>query len=432
MIFSALRPVILRDSDSFRQNIFSELKLRSPLVRFTESFYLHSPPALRAWLLLGYGLKSYLDAPSLTKNVSCVYSYENERQRFEYLKIAFAPRILDQCGTSNGQSTSEKILNIFNSFKDLPRLLRLLRFISTRYDFLVSCRVSSTIFYYFWFHSEIKRKKPEAVFLSSEANPYAMALLWAARKYSIPSIYVPHGQISPNPPRHYFDLSLLDGEELKSTFEKNDPIRGQVIMKGTDGEFHPLCLDEVDSPGKVGIFLSVIYDPDQLAKAINEIHERFPDARILIRLHPNESVSSSEVLRRVKSLPIEVSRGRNLADDIRECGIIFCGNSGTHLEALRQGVPTVQVPGLDLFPHDTRKFLVNRVVPWFDNPASVTGTSLREFYDSQWEIRMRKYDFFYGLTALEKDRILKHEISEWFKARSETQDNARTRPDKRI
>lgn len=432
MIFSALKPVILRDSDSFRQTIFTELRSQSRTVRFAEKLFLQSPPAIRSWLLLAYGLKSFLDAPPLTTNISCVYAYENEKKRFEYLKKSFGNRHLDFCKTTSAQWLPEKVLGLMNHISELPRLLRLLKFISARFDFLVSCRISSTIFYYSWFKAEISLKRPEAVLLSSEANPYAMALLWAAKGISVPTIYVPHGQVSPHPPRLFFDLCLLDGEELKSTFEERGPISGRIIFKGTDGEFVPLKTEGFDSPRTVGVFLSLIYNPEELEKVIRQISHRFPYSAILIRLHPNESVSSSEILGRLKDLNIVINRGQTLEEEIRGCDIIFCGNSGTHLEALRQGVPTVQIPGLDSLPHDTRRFIQNRVVAWFSDASSVNAEELGDFYDTNWAERMKKYDYFYGSTNSLKEKILQKEINDWFKARSVLPDNGQRRPDKRI
>lgn len=433
MIFSALKPVILRDSDSFRQKIFSELKSRSTLARYAEKLYLSSPPILRSWLLLAYGLKSFLEAPELTGNISCVYSYQNEKTRFEYINAMFGNRVLDFCKISAGWNLPEKVLSLLLNISDLPRLIRLLKFISGRFDFLVSCRISSTIFYYSWFKAEVARRKPEAVLLSSEANPYAMGLLWTAKQFFIPTIYVPHGQVSPRPPRLFYDLSLLDGEELKATFAENGPATGQIIFKGTDGEFTPLKTVYLKSPKTIGVFLSIIFDPAKLENAIRQIQFRFVDSSILIRLHPNESVSTDEVLHRLKDLKIILSaRRRSLKEDINSCDIIFCGNSGTHLECLRQGVPTIQIPGLDLLPHDTRRFIQNKVVSWYADPALIDVPELTAFYGGDWAKRMKKYDHYYGHSRQEINSILQNDIEMFFKARSGLQDSDRKKPDIRI
>ena len=152
MIFPALKPVILRDSDSFRQKIFAELRQRSRMVRVVENIYLHSPLSIRGLLLLAYGVKSYLEAPALTNRVSCVYSYENERKRFKYLRDLLDNLSLDLCKIERGPQMADRILNLINHLSDLPRLFRILKYISGRFDFLVSCRLSSTLFYYFWFN----------------------------------------------------------------------------------------------------------------------------------------------------------------------------------------------------------------------------------------------------------------------------------------
>lgn len=421
MIHAAFRPVILRDSDPFRKAIYSDYRSRHVLVRLIEESYRLSNPGMRSFFLLLYGLKSYLDAPPVSSDVFCVYSYRNESRRFSEIQSIFGEIPVHQAPSTLRNISSEKFIFLVRNLNRLPRLLSFLRYLSGRHDFLVSCRLSSTLFYYVWFNAELAHKKPQLIALSSEANPYATALLWTAKSRGIPTLYVPHGQVAPEPPRLYFDLCLLDGEELLRTFSFRGEPTGKILFKGADGPFFPLRIPETEAVSRIGVFLSISYDEVLLESVLRQVAARFPGSRILLRLHPNERVSSDRILRSIGDLPrIEVSRNQALREDIARCELIFCGNTGTHLEVLRQGVPSIQLPGIDRFPHDLRGFIEKRIVPFYSSPAEFTLAALKSFYDAHWPERMRRYDFYYGHSVAEIHGKLRQEISAWLRARRGT------------
>ncbi len=415
MIFQSLKPVIKRDSDSFRQLIFSNLRSRSPLIVFIQIAYDSSPVWIRTLLIMSYGLKEYFSAPAVSPGkLACLYNYRNEKKRFEYLEQAFDPGALSLHQVRFSPFVPGKFSGLLGSLFLTIRFYRFLSYIAGKYSFLLSCRISSTLFFYSWFSSEFRRHKPSAVVLSSEANPYAISATWAARKYHVPSIYIPHGQVSPNPPKLMFDLSLLDGEALKKTFEDFAPISGKVIYKGADGEFFPLRFEGLHEKMRVGVFLSIIYDVSDLEKIIRDISRILRPDQILLRLHPNESVAHGAIVEKVRDLcEVKISRNNELSKDIADCDLIVCGNSGTHLECLRQGVPTVQVSGLDLLPHDTRKFIQHAIVPFYTNVGDINLPDLKKFYSEDWPQRMRYFDHYYGVSREAVMSELRTRISEW-------------------
>ncbi len=259
--------------------------------------------------------------------------------------------------------------------------------------------MSDTIFSYLWFEAEFRNSAVKILFLSSEANPYAMAALWAAKKYHVRTCYVPHGFVAENPPRLHFDLNLLDGPALRKLYENSGAISGSVGYRGLPGPSAPM---KVKSPGTIGFFLSLIYDEDEVVREINSAITTLNPARVLIRPHPNEVLGGKTFphariqLNSTKLLPTS-----SLDSDISECDLIFCGNSSVHLTILKRGVPTIQLREFDTLPFDTRQFIRNRIV-YHAEKFPVSLSELSKFYGEEWSNRFREYDASYLIPEEER------------------------------
>jgi hypothetical protein len=79
----------------------------------------------------------------------------------------------------------------------------------------------------------LRRHRPGAVLVSSEANPDEAGFLGAARVLAIPQIYASHAYPTPFSPPLDFTLSILEGEAAVQGHRRHGPITGRILQVGT-------------------------------------------------------------------------------------------------------------------------------------------------------------------------------------------------------
>jgi len=277
-----------------------------------------------------------------------------------------------------------------------------------RGNFLVACRMASTVGFYLRFRRDLEGSGARAVLVSSDSNPYAMGLAFAASSLGLRTIYITHGHLPEGPPRLLFDLSILDGPAVVEVYERSCGLEGQVVFKGAEGTYRALDLGGLSRANPtVGVFMSLITDWERFETLVQQLYTRLNPARIIVRLHPNKVVRDQAAVERLKLLKfIELSTADTvLTDDAERCDVVVAGNSSCHLTTLKFGVPTLFVPGLDAVPHDFYKFLERRIVPEFGAAEAVDLAAVSEFYkDPGWADRFASFDASYpDKTGLDAD-----------------------------
>jgi hypothetical protein len=402
----ALRVVAAKDAGTFRQPVFEDVSRHRASVRVARAAHrLLGKGRLSSLLVAGYGLKSFLGVapPGRRAPVVTVAAYANERRQFEHLasivgREALAPASIDARALAHPAALGA-LARALSHPRSLRGALRIIHHYNRRADFLVACRVASTLGYYVRFRHLLPRLGARAALVSSDSNPYAMGLCAAARRQAMSTLYVTHGHIPDGPPLLDFDLSILDGPAVLRVYEESGPVSGAVVFKGAEGRYRPMrTAGLLRSPIRVGVFLSLIADWPRLARLFAEIERVLQPGRVVLRFHPNEMVRPRDALARVGRHPnVEVSYGeRVLLDDAERCDLVIAANSSCHLTLLKFGVPTVHLRGLDAVPDDFYRFLRHRIVFGCAGVRDLDLPRVAAFYDEpDWARRFAFFDASY-------------------------------------
>ncbi|MFT3770375.1 MAG: hypothetical protein QM820_33525 [Minicystis sp.] len=402
----ALAVVAAKDRGAFRNAVFEDSSRHRPAVRLARAVHrVLGKGHLSSVLVAGYGLKSFLAVtpPARRAPIVTVAAYANEKRQFADLGAVLGREALAAIAIDNRALVRRAAWGALREAIAHPRTVRrayrIVRRINRREGFLVACRLASTLGYFLRFARMLPAAGARAVLVSSDSNPYAMGIRAAAKRHGMAALYVTHGHIPDGPPRLDFDLSILDGPAVLEVYEESGPVAGAVVFKGAEGRYAPMRTAGLRKERiALGVFLSLITDWPRLARLLAEIHRDLRPARLILRFHPNELVRPRNALALLGDLPgIEVSYGeRVLLDDAARCDLVIAANSSCHLTALKSGVPTVHLHGLDAVPHDFYRFLRHRMVFACERVVDIDPARIAAFYeDPDWARRFAFFDASY-------------------------------------
>jgi hypothetical protein len=397
-LFQAIKIVAFKDSQNFRQFVFNNLQQRKQLVSLCNWIYNNSNNQLKLIFVYIYGIYSYfcfsLERNKKENSILSVYAYGNElRVINEIQKIVSTSFLIIK-------KTFKLGLNpyvIFNLFYLLKRksLYRIIFKTIKKQDFLVSCRVVQTIFLYSRFLHFYNEQKFKVVLVASDSNPYAMAAVFAAKKLNIRTVYVNHGFIPPNPPRLVYDYSILDSKRLYEVYSHHINNKGEILFKGVEGEYREWGKLAKGPKVKIGIFLSLIINWENVWKFINHINKNFPNIEILLRAHPNLLFRDKEQFKKLKTFKnIEISYSKtNAVNDLKKCDFMVAGNSSVHLTALKFSVPSIYFNKMDFMPPDFYLFVKNGLIYNMNSMDEFDIEKVSSFYEkSNWKNIYADYD----------------------------------------
>lgn len=404
----AIEIVAFKDSQPFRQQVFRDLKRHNRPVRAAVALHRRlGTGRLSTLFVSAYGARAFLSArlPPGEPPIIALNRYKNERRQLDWVAGLLGPGQVGFADVSTrGLRHGAAWLALAGQL--LPggqggTFWRAVRDQNQAGDFLVSCRVAATCAYFLRFRELLRETKASAVLVSSDSNPYAMGLAWAAKELDLKTIYITHGHIPDGPPRASFDLSLLDGSALVEVYRDSHGLDGRVVFKGAEGRFRPMDTSGLGRAEglRVGVFMSLVVDWRKFSDMFARIQHALRPASVLVRLHPNETIRDPDCERWIGRWDnLEISRGDSvLLEDAARCDLVLAGNSSCHLSLLKYGVPSAYVPELDTVPHDFYRFLARRIVYEADAPEAIDLGQLATFYDDpEWAERFRAFDASYG------------------------------------
>jgi hypothetical protein len=190
------------------------------------------------------------------------------------------------------------------------------------------------------------------------------------------------------------DCAVFYGDAIRQTYERRSRCTAEVALIGQPGTARPM--EWRGEVRKVGIFLTALTHTDAVTALVDAIVASRPGVQILIRNHPVALLKSdfSDLVARHGN--VEITIGNPLDDEIEACDLIFCGNSGVAMNALRGGRPVAYLGALDGLRFDYNGFvasgLVCAVAGWSDD----LYPQLKAFYaNAAWEAVMQSYDASY-------------------------------------
>jgi hypothetical protein len=168
-----------------------------------------------------------------------------------------------------------------------------------------------------------------------------------------------------------------------------------VSLIGIGSPTAPMMWNE--RPFSIGIFLTALTKIATVEQLIREISENRADITVNIRHHP-VSLLQTDMTPLIAEFPnARVTLGGPLEDDIDDCDVVICGNSGVALNVLRVGKPAGYCNALDELPYDYNGFVANQLVPEIHSWREDTYERLRKFYTQPaWHDVMVRYDASYG------------------------------------
>ena len=407
-LLRVVRTIVRADSDPARQTLFAHLMESRPFIRAVYQAHEHLVGTrLSALFISVYGLAACVrvaaPAPS-TARILAVASQANARRQLR--------EVIAWVGTADCAwlRTGTKAIGaaVFGAPAARVRpgralaTLRVIRAVDRRHGFLVACRVAAAIAWYARSLAILRRLRPGAVLVSSDANPDEAGFLGAARVLAIPQIYASHAYPTPFSPPLDFTLSILDGEAAVQGHRRKGPIAGRILQVGLEGESAPMDAGrfERQSPS-VGIFPPKAFSWDTLAAIVADCRTHFHARQIVIRWHPSmlEPPRLSEVIPDLAGI-IESPREATLPDVARQCDwVVAAENSNVHLPVMKLGIPTVVVKGLGLYPDDRADlygFVANGIVfPPIRALRDLQAAACRTFFEDGWATRFAQYDASY-------------------------------------
>jgi hypothetical protein len=404
--------VARKDAQPLRRALFRRKAAGTPAIRAALATWarLRSTRA-RAAFVAGFAAKCFLEVevPTADAPAWSIAAYPNEARQLAALS-ALEPGISIAKVTLTRRPVPDRIAwaAAMRRVRELSAAWDLLERYARGGDFLVAARVASTVGYYLRMAPALERSRARAVIVSSDTNPYAVALTQAAARLGRRTCFVNHGHVASDPPPLDFDLSILDGPILERVYAAAGPTRGRIVFRGAEGIVRPMDTARLRrGVRRLGIFLSILVDWPSVARAIARLRATFEPSRIVLRLHPNREMRDPDWAGHLDLRGVTVSDGeRALEDDASDCELVACGNSSAHLSVLKLGVPTIYVRGLDEVDDDYYRF-VEHGITWRLPDAGGTRDAIAAFYeDPRWPTRFAGFDAGYPDRQADCDRTV--------------------------
>ncbi|MCA0977833.1 hypothetical protein LCM19_05610 [Qipengyuania flava] len=418
----ALGVVQRMETSPSRAAVFEEIKEKNSLYRLVDRLYetadtrLLKPLFLFAYMLKCVAFTGPCNVRGSEKAVS-VSQFPNEHRTIDrvaalvpdigLIRVTSSPRRIFSC---------EQWWATFSLLLAAARIFPFLKVIARSYSFMPSARIASALAFYLRF-SRLFNETPslEAAVVASNYSPEAVGMAAAAHRNGRRVVYANHAPVPANAafiPPVLADCALVYGEAMAKTYSRLTRCSAEMAFVGQPGSSRPMQWSgKINS---VGIFLTAGTRADVLQSLIASIRLNLPSVRIIIRQHPVSLLKTDFAAMGLSDLNVELTFGSPLGEDIAECDLVICGNSGVALNVVSEGRPVAYLSSLDDAQFDTLGFVQSRLVysmPWWTEDLY---DRLKAFYQTAgWEHVMRSYDAAYlvdraTLNAAARTVLLRH------------------------
>lgn len=184
----------------------------------------------------------------------------------------------------------------------------------------------------------LEQGRPAACIFTNDINPKSRALLLAAKKLDIPTIYIQHASVSKYFPPLAFDLALLDGEDTHSKYKEAGTVEGNIEYIGIPKfDSYYKFRQTKDSIDSIGICGNLLDEKDKLHELVIKIQQAFPSFTLSYRPHPRDN--------RTLSFPGKVaisdSKSELIFDFLKRQDLILAANTACHVEAAIMNIPSI-------------------------------------------------------------------------------------------
>jgi hypothetical protein len=283
--------------------------------------------------------KSHFTAENLGAKVWLFIGSQNNRSSLKFLLEELNNSVLVGYGVSLHESDKFQI-PFHRSVLSVWKFPQIWWFFRKKYgnravkysDFLFNCVGLYEVAY-----SVLEKYRPKCLVLANDHSEKQRALLNAAKRLNIPTVYIQHASISDFMPPLDFDLSLLEGQDAWDKYKKIGKIQGEVRLIGMPKFDNFIQFRNTSTTVQnIGFCANLFDNQEDITRAIQTIQTQFPKNKITFRLHPGDK----RKLEIADSVTIS-TKEESIFDFLKKQDLIISGSSSVHLEAVLLNVSSI-------------------------------------------------------------------------------------------
>lgn len=202
--------------------------------------------------------------------------------------------------------------------------------------------------------------KPKMIVFANDHNINTRAMILAARAQKIPTVYVQHASVNKFYPPLKFDLSLLEGEYARKTYEGIGKVSGIVKLVGVPKmDAYIKFRNRNLSVNSIGIAVNLNDNIVSVKKFVEFIENNTNGIDIIVRPHPLMNMDVSNFSSKIK---FSDSKKCDVFAFLNSIDMLYAGESSIHLEATLMNVISVSVNFMEEKGIDFYGFVENKIV----------------------------------------------------------------------
>lgn len=235
--------------------------------------------------------------------------------------------------------------------------------------------------YYEPYLQHLKKYQPRAVVFANDHNDDARAMLLAANKLNIPTIYIQHASVSTAFPPLEFSLSLLEGQDALDKYRECGQVQGQVKLIGMPKADKFLQHRNFrQSVKNIGVCGNLLDDYAALKGTVTALVQQFPELKITFRPHPGDTRDFSFINGLGKNATLSNPKTEQAFEFLKAQDLLIAADSSIHLEAALLNIPGIYYRfGESNFTYDYYGYVQHQLI----ENASTPEALIRKIKDYQ-------------------------------------------------
>ena len=199
-----------------------------------------------------------------------------------------------------------------------------------------------SIGYYEAYLKHLQKHRPRAVVFANDHNDDSRAMLLAANKLRIPTVYIQHATVSTAFPPLEFSLSLLEGQDALDKYRQCGLVQGEVKLIGMPKADKFMQFRNFKPAVKnVGIAGNLMDDYEALKATILQLIQQFPALNFTFRPHPGDARDFNFVPQAGKNAGFSSPKSEGAFEFLKNQDLILAAESSIHLEAALLNIPGI-------------------------------------------------------------------------------------------
>jgi len=279
--------------------VFMSVLCNSRSIRYSYYFYQYSPEAIKAALLVIYGLKCYLSLYRQREGEQeLLYfaSYPNEHRVLSHVRDNLRMIPHGEIRISLRNCISLVALREVGAFlPTVPRLYRFARRLTRKHPFMPACRIFSTVTYFMRFR-RLLDADVKAVFIACQYSPECLGLATAAHQSRVKVLFTNHasatGETGYVAPLHA-DLVAVSSQAVADLYQRHTPHKLNIVPFTIAEPQQPMrALNNESAAHRVGIYLTALTDEARLQEVIADLLQFPAIGSVFVRTHPAAVVNA--------------------------------------------------------------------------------------------------------------------------------------------